>query len=111
MTQNNLGNALHTLGERESGTERLEEAVTAYHEALKEYTRERMPLDWALTQNDLGNVLHTLGKRESGTERLEEERKAIGLAWGIYRAAGIDRYDTLFEDRLRSINNLIASRR
>ena len=31
------------LGERESGTGRLEEAVTAYREALKERTRERVP--------------------------------------------------------------------
>jgi tetratricopeptide (TPR) repeat protein len=33
-TQNNLGNALTTLGERESGTARLEEAVAAYRDAL-----------------------------------------------------------------------------
>jgi len=31
--QNNLGNALQTLGERESGTARLEEAVAAYRAA------------------------------------------------------------------------------
>ena len=36
MTQNNLGNALWTLGERESGTARLEEAVAAYRAALEE---------------------------------------------------------------------------
>ena len=36
MTQNNLGNALQRLGERESGTGPLEEAVAAYREALKE---------------------------------------------------------------------------
>jgi hypothetical protein len=36
MTQNNLGNALETLGERESGTETLQKAVEAYREALKE---------------------------------------------------------------------------
>ena len=30
MTQNNLGTALRALGERESGTARLEEAVAAY---------------------------------------------------------------------------------
>jgi hypothetical protein len=30
LTQNNLGNALMKLGERESGTIRLEEAVAAY---------------------------------------------------------------------------------
>jgi hypothetical protein len=34
ITQNNLGNALHALGERESGTARLEEAVAAYDSAL-----------------------------------------------------------------------------
>ena len=64
--------ALETLGERESGTERLEEAVAAYREALKEWTRERVPLDWAATQNNLGTALVRLGERESGTERLEE---------------------------------------
>ena len=56
-TQNNLGNALRSLGERESGTARLEEAVAAFREALKEWTRERVPLDWAMTQNNLGNAL------------------------------------------------------
>ena len=57
MTQNNLGTALWRLGERESGTARLEEAVAAYREALKESTRERVPLDWAMTQNNLGIAL------------------------------------------------------
>jgi tetratricopeptide (TPR) repeat protein len=71
-TQNNLGHALEKLGERESGTARLEEAVAAYREALKERTRERVPLDWAATQNNLGNALDGLGERESGTAWLEE---------------------------------------
>jgi hypothetical protein len=38
---------LADLGRRESGTAKLEEAVAAYREALKERTRERVPLDWA----------------------------------------------------------------
>jgi tetratricopeptide (TPR) repeat protein len=80
MTQNNLGGALTTLGERESGTARLEEAVAAYRAALEERTRERVPLQWAMTQNNLGNALETLGERESGTARLEE-------AVAAYRAA------------------------
>ena len=72
------------LGERESGTARLEEAVAAHRAALLEETRERVPLDWAMTQNNLGNALSTLGERESGTARLEE---AVG---GLSRgAAGI----------------------
>ena len=71
-TQNNLGNALLTLGDREIGTARLEEAVAAYRAALEERTRERVPLDWAGTQMNLGNALWRLGERESGTARLEE---------------------------------------
>ena len=67
-----LGNALAVLGERESGTARLEQAVAAFTEVLKERTRERVPLYWAATQNNLGNALLTLGKRESGTARLEQ---------------------------------------
>jgi tetratricopeptide (TPR) repeat protein len=72
QTQNNLGIALERLGERESGTARLEEAVSAYRDALKENTRERAPLKWAGTQMNLGIALERLGERESGTARLEE---------------------------------------
>jgi tetratricopeptide (TPR) repeat protein len=72
MTQMNLGNALRTLGERESGTARLEQAVDAFRAALQEVTRERVPLDWATTQTNLGAALRALGGRESGTARLEE---------------------------------------
>jgi tetratricopeptide (TPR) repeat protein len=70
--QNNLGLALFGLGERERGTGRLEEAVAAYRNALKERTRERVPLDWAATQNNLGLALWRLGERESDRGRLEE---------------------------------------
>jgi len=72
VAQNDLGTALATLGERESGTGKLEEAVAAYREALKEWTRERVPLDWATTQMNLGVALRMLGERESGTGKLEE---------------------------------------
>jgi hypothetical protein len=55
--------------EKESGTAGLEAAVAAYRAALEEYTRERVPLGWAMTQNNLGNALQKLGERESGTAR------------------------------------------
>jgi len=80
MTQNNLGLALFRLGERESGTTRLEEAVVAYRAALDERTRERVPLDWAVTQNNLGLALARLGDRESGRARLEEAVAAFRTA-------------------------------
>ena len=84
MTQMNLGNALQTLGARESGTARLEEAVAAYRTALEEYTRERVPLNWAMTQHNFATALSTPGERESGTARLEE---AV-MAWKACLAVG-----------------------
>jgi len=60
------------LGERESGTGTLRQAVEAYREALKERTRARVPLDWATTQNNLGNALSSLGERAGGTAKLEK---------------------------------------
>jgi tetratricopeptide (TPR) repeat protein len=78
--RNDLGVALYMLGERESGTARLEEAVASYRSALEERARERVPLDWAMIQSNLGAALMRLGERESGTARLEE-------AVAAYRAA------------------------
>ena len=55
---------------------RLEEAVKAYRSALEEYTRERVPLQWAETQNNLGGALWILGELEGDTVRLEEAVEA-----------------------------------
>jgi hypothetical protein len=64
MTQNNLGNALSSLGERGRGTARLEEAVKAFREALKEFTREQSPYYWEGTQRNLARVLKLLDERK-----------------------------------------------
>jgi tetratricopeptide (TPR) repeat protein len=69
---NDLGLALTVLGARQSGRAKLEEAVAAYREALKERTRDRVPLSWARVQNNLGTALRALGERESGTAKFEK---------------------------------------
>ncbi len=51
-----------------------------YRAALQEWTRDKVPLQWATTQNNLGNALRTLGERESGTARLEEAVAAFRAA-------------------------------
>ena len=90
-----LGNTLLNLGNRERGTARLEEAVTAYDQTLQEMTRERVPREWAAAQHNLGNALLRLGERESGTARLkeaisayqaalqEETRERVPLDWAL----------------------------
>jgi tetratricopeptide (TPR) repeat protein len=92
MTQNNLGNALKMLGERESRQDesirRLKEAVAAHHAALTERPRERVPLQWATTQNNLGAALASLGERES---RQDEAIRRLVEAVKAYRAALTER--------------------
>jgi hypothetical protein len=78
-TQNKLNDA-GSLGEDESGTARLEDAVTSHRAALLKLTRKRTPLDWAATQNNLGDALRILGERKSNTAQLED-------AVAAYRAA------------------------
>jgi hypothetical protein len=61
----------YTVGEQSGDSQCLQQATDACQEALKERTRERVPLDWAITQNNLGNALSRLGERENRTEKLE----------------------------------------
>jgi tetratricopeptide (TPR) repeat protein len=72
--------AYSEIGDQKGDNAALLVAIATYREALKEFTRERDPLNWAMTQNNLGNALSTLGERESGVEKLKE-------AVSAYRAA------------------------
>lgn len=55
MTQNNLGSAYRNRirGDR---AENLEQAITAYQNALQVHTREAFPEKWAKTQHNLANA-------------------------------------------------------
>ena len=64
-TQNNLGLALWRLGQQESGTEKLEEAVAAYREALKEWTREAAPRWHDIAQQNLTRCLALIEQRRN----------------------------------------------
>jgi hypothetical protein len=104
MSQMNLGNALLTLGERKPGTARLEEAVAAYRSALEEWTRERVPLDWAMSQMNLGIAHGLLGERARDRETLALARAEIQAAWGLYRESGYDQYDGYFQGLLGQVD-------
>jgi hypothetical protein len=80
-TQNNLGCALQTLGERESGTARLERAVAAYRAALEEWTRDRVPLNWAKAQMGLGNALEHSEGAGGGRRGCRTGRTWFSMPW------------------------------
>jgi len=107
---NLLGNALAAIGERESGTARLEAAVAAFSEALKEMTRERVPLDWAATQNNLGIALCVLGSRESGTGRLEAAVAAYSEALKEYTRERVPLNWAMTQNNLGNALQLLGER-
>jgi tetratricopeptide (TPR) repeat protein len=94
----NLGSALQRLGESEEGkegTEMLKEAVAAYREALKEFTREQEPFYWATGKHNLANALLTLGERDKekqGTELLKEAVAACREALEVHTREQVPLY-------------------
>jgi hypothetical protein len=106
-----LADALQTLGDQSGQNEPLEEAVAAYRLALKEWTRERVPLNWAMTQNNLGNALRTLGEREAGTARLEEAVAAYRAALNVFEAAKATYYISGTQNNLEQAQALLERRR
>src|SRR5262249_37353835 len=79
--------ALQSLGMRERGTARLEEAVTTQREVLKEWKREPAPLRWAWAQHELPNTLVILARRGGGSARVEGALAAYhGAVKGRLRA-------------------------
>jgi hypothetical protein len=86
--QNNLGATLATLGERERGTARLDEAVAAYRAALEERTRERVPLDWAESSGGQGDALALIADRTNDAATAEIAVSQIETAYETLRLAG-----------------------
>jgi tetratricopeptide (TPR) repeat protein len=99
-TQTNLGNAIQRLGERERGSERLEEAVAAYRDALKERIRERVPLDWAISLSNQGRALMLLSCRTKSGAVGQKAFRQIELALETMRGAGHTPFVTYYEAHL-----------
>jgi tetratricopeptide (TPR) repeat protein len=70
-------NTERVIGEQRGDLDALQRAIAAYRQALKVYTREKTPLEWATTQICLGIALGILGEHESGTESLEAAAAAF----------------------------------
>ena len=97
-----------TLWVVQSGTQRLEQAVDAYHAALQERTREQLPLQWARTQENLGTVPSALGVRTHNRAKLEEARKTVSAAFEVVMQAGQEHRRRYFQDRLQAIDRQLA---
>jgi hypothetical protein len=93
----NLGVVLETLGERESGRARLDETVSAFREALRENTRERVPLEWAKVTGNQGDAL-LLAERRGDVEMAQLAVRQIEAAFATSRD-GEDALSAAFYER------------
>jgi hypothetical protein len=82
------------LGERESGTARLEEAVAAYRDALE------IRLDWAMTTGNQGEALMLLAERTRDVATAETALGQIEAASETLRSGGDLAAADYFEARL-----------
>jgi hypothetical protein len=100
MTQNNLGAALHKLGERREEPQLLAQAVDAYEHAIQEWTRERTPMHWAMTKANLGVARKILAQKtgEIGVARMA--MADLEGALETFRTASHARYFELVQEQL-----------
>ncbi|MEN9895159.1 MAG: hypothetical protein RIR97_1011, partial [Pseudomonadota bacterium] len=108
MTQMNLGSALQTLGQRESSSERLQEAVVAYQEALQERTRERVPLDWAATIGNRAVAQRIIAELTSDIALARQALDGLMLAAQISRDGGQMHNAEQFEAEAQKTKMLVA---
>jgi hypothetical protein len=99
---------LQALGGRESGTAKLEEAVVAYREALKEWTRERVPVDWASSFGQEGIALMLLAERSGDAVMAETALSQINVASETMRNAGIAPSAAYYERQLPRARAVVA---
>jgi hypothetical protein len=72
-----LGNRAYTLGEIDLDRAKyMRLAIQAFAEALKVYTFDRFPIQYATTQNNLGNAYSTLAEVEDKSENCKKAKKA-----------------------------------
>jgi hypothetical protein len=107
LTQGTLGFALLRLGERESGTARLDEAVAAYGEALKEQTRARVPLLWAKSAGNQGVALLLIAERRADGAMAKTALDQIEAAITIAREGGDALAATNFEAQVPKARSLL----
>jgi hypothetical protein len=74
-----------------------------------EYTRERVPLDWAATQNNLGTALAILGERKNDPKPVEEAVAAYRTALSVFQEAKAEYYVETASQNLAKAGKLLAN--
>lgn len=108
--QRKVGNGLAEVGQREqTGVDRFSEALEAYSAAATVFTPETDPLEWATTANSAAWAMAEAGYRTNSLDTVREARALIQTAWDTVRAQGLAEHDDYFAERLKLIDDVLAS--
>lgn len=108
MTQNNLGAALQTLGQRQENPRLLEEAIAAYENALLEITRKRTAMGWAMTLGNLGAVRMQLADMTKNVDTAHLALNDFDELVTYFQEASHSQYMELGEEQRKKAQALVV---
>ena len=82
--QRTVGNIYWETAQYQDKKENCKKAIEAYKEALRVYTLDRFPMDYAMTQNNLGTAYRTLAEVEAKAENCKKAIEAYEEALKVY---------------------------
>src|SRR5262249_8250014 len=106
--ENNLANALSSLGQYEQGIDSLSQSVDHYRLALDAYPVDEDPAALAATQYNLSLALLNMAGKTGSQEALDATREAAKASYDVYQAAGQSQYDPYFQQIAASIDAIQA---
>jgi hypothetical protein len=109
MTQNNLGAALQSLGKRQGNPALLEEAVTAYENALLEITPQKSPLNRAMTLANLAAARMTLAEYTANVDIAAMALSEFNDVVEFFRQISHAQYMELAEDQRKKAQALVLA--
>ena len=94
----------------EDKADNCKKAIDAYTEALKVYTLERFPMQYAMTQNNLGNALRTLAEVEveRKTQNCAAAREALNAALAVFTQQRLQQYVDMVAGNLKRLEAFCA---
>ncbi len=99
------GNIYWVLSNYKERAENCKKAIKAYEEALKVFTKEEFPIDYAMTQNNLGNAYRTLAEVEDKAENCKKAIKAYEEALKVFTKEEFPEIYLLVEHNLRVLRH------
>ncbi|MDH7490718.1 MAG: hypothetical protein QHH80_14590, partial [Anaerolineae bacterium] len=74
-----------TLAEIQDKAQNCSRAIQAYEQALRVYTLDRFPMDYAMTQNNLGTAYRTLAEIQDKAQNCSRAIQAYEQALKVFR--------------------------